>query len=599
MFGRGRFNAGVLIDPRPASAFDPADQEKLVDFRNKIWPTVEKMNEFAPQHSRLFKEMIIVASPKKPFSYTAKNTARRLALINEYDAEIDALYAAVDESTQADLSPPSTWDLPSATTFVREVVNRVLKDSVGDNDDLFQKGCDSLQATWIRNSLLHALRDTTKLNTRTVTSSFVYQYSSINALASFLSRLASAGHEVISDKERVEAMLNMVEKYSTEFPTHTSSVSAPAQDVILLTGTTGGIGATLLGLLAASPEVSRVYALNRRNQQPLNKRQHAVFKDRGIDVTLLDSHKVVLIETDLGGDKLGLPLELWEEIRTSVTHIIHNAWPVNFNLSLKSFEPAVKTVRDLIDLSLASPLPKPPQFVFISSVGVLRHLEPGVPVKEGPVDASVATGLGYSESKWVAEKLLSTASNITPLQSVSIRVGQVTGGASGAWNSTEWFPSLVRTSVSLGCLPTLHKEVSWISAVATAETILEMRNSSVANLHLAHPRPVSWSTIMEPIAQHLALDLVPYDEWFAQLEKKSSGLGADAEVEMLRQFPAAKILDFFSHEKSNSISVEAMGIPRLDVSEAERISTTLQKLPPLTGDDALRWVAYWKQAGLL
>ncbi len=86
--------------------------------------------------------MIIVASPKKPFSYTAKNTARRLALINEYDAEIDALYAAVDESTQADLSPPSTWDLPSATTFVREVVNRVLKDSVGDNDDLFQKGCD-------------------------------------------------------------------------------------------------------------------------------------------------------------------------------------------------------------------------------------------------------------------------------------------------------------------------------------------------------------------------------------------------------------------------------------------------------------------------
>ncbi len=149
----------------------------------------------------------------------------------------------------------------------------------------------------------------------------MYQYSSINALASFLSRLASAGHEVISDNERVEAMLNMVEKYSTEFPTHTSSVSAPAQDVILLTGTTGGIGATLLGLLAASPEVSRVYALNRRNQQPLNKRQHAVFKDRGIDVTLLDSHKVVLIETDLGGDRLGLPLELWEEVRTADTMV--------------------------------------------------------------------------------------------------------------------------------------------------------------------------------------------------------------------------------------------------------------------------------------
>lgn len=37
MFGRGKFNPGVIIDPRPAFAFDPADEQKLVDFRNKIW----------------------------------------------------------------------------------------------------------------------------------------------------------------------------------------------------------------------------------------------------------------------------------------------------------------------------------------------------------------------------------------------------------------------------------------------------------------------------------------------------------------------------------------------------------------------------------
>ena len=37
MFGRGKFNAGVLIDPRPEFAFDPADETKLIDFRNAIW----------------------------------------------------------------------------------------------------------------------------------------------------------------------------------------------------------------------------------------------------------------------------------------------------------------------------------------------------------------------------------------------------------------------------------------------------------------------------------------------------------------------------------------------------------------------------------
>jgi len=37
MFGRGRFNAGAIIDPKPEFAFDPEDQEKLAEFRNMIW----------------------------------------------------------------------------------------------------------------------------------------------------------------------------------------------------------------------------------------------------------------------------------------------------------------------------------------------------------------------------------------------------------------------------------------------------------------------------------------------------------------------------------------------------------------------------------
>lgn len=48
------------------------------------------------------------------------------------------------------------------------------------------------------------------------------------------------------------------------------------------------------------------------------------------------------------------------------------AWPVNFNLSLRSFEPSVRGVRHLVDLALASPYPSPAQIVFVSSVGILR-----------------------------------------------------------------------------------------------------------------------------------------------------------------------------------------------------------------------------------
>jgi hypothetical protein len=37
MFGRGRFQNGVLIDPKPQFAFDPKDQAKLEAFRKSIW----------------------------------------------------------------------------------------------------------------------------------------------------------------------------------------------------------------------------------------------------------------------------------------------------------------------------------------------------------------------------------------------------------------------------------------------------------------------------------------------------------------------------------------------------------------------------------
>lgn len=74
MFGRGRFQNGVVIEVKPAYAFDPSDRAKLDAFLTDIWyasalilsygicpdfrrPYVKDMNAHAPSHSRLFKEV--------------------------------------------------------------------------------------------------------------------------------------------------------------------------------------------------------------------------------------------------------------------------------------------------------------------------------------------------------------------------------------------------------------------------------------------------------------------------------------------------------------------------------------------------------------
>lgn len=100
MFGRGRPQTGVIIEPPTEAAIDPSDAEKLAEFRDAIWPKVEQMNAIAPQHGRLAREMIMVTSPSKPFTYTGKGAPRRAIIQQEYRVEIDSLYSAYGASTK-------------------------------------------------------------------------------------------------------------------------------------------------------------------------------------------------------------------------------------------------------------------------------------------------------------------------------------------------------------------------------------------------------------------------------------------------------------------------------------------------------------------
>ena len=88
--------------------------------------------------------MIGVTSPGRPFLYTPKGTTQRQKILIEYEKEIDALYAAVDESTHTDIDAPENWTVPQTKVFIRTVIERVMKTgrSISDDDDLFEHGLD-------------------------------------------------------------------------------------------------------------------------------------------------------------------------------------------------------------------------------------------------------------------------------------------------------------------------------------------------------------------------------------------------------------------------------------------------------------------------
>ncbi|KAI0272871.1 acetyl-CoA synthetase-like protein [Russula aff. rugulosa BPL654] len=613
MFGRGRFQNGVLIDPKPQFAFDPKDEAKLENFRTLIGPTVERLNAYAPQHSRLFKEMITVASPSKPFAYTAKMTARRQAILKDYEPEINALYDAVEKTSQVDIPIPAEWTPSQSLDYVRHVLHKIMTQKVADDVDIFQHGCDSLQSTYIRNAVLHGLRESKSEAVKLVSASFVYEYPTIERMATFLSKAVADPNSAqgVDLATRGRELQAIVDKYTEGFPSrHAVNASAHTSsdgNVYLLTGSTGGLGSNMLAHLLREPAVERIYAFNRPSKSSSSdERQLTAFKQRGLDTSLLSSKKIVYVEGDLSVSGFALDDKLYEEIQNSVTHVIHNAWKINLNLSLVSFDDSIRGVRALVDFAITSPLARPPHLVFVSSISVFINFENnGSAAEEMLPNPETSVGTGYSESKWVAERILDAAAERTALRPVVVRFGQVCGDGNGTWNETEWFPSLVKSALTLGCLPSLDGTVAWITAPDAASALLEMSRIDAKpdahTLHIVHPRGVPFNTLIASAASSLNVPLVPYSEWFSKLsEEHKTQSYSETNLEKAQATnPALRLFGFFQSARIGP-EWEPLSVARLETKRAVRVSNVLaERVKPLDEENVRKWLSSWRASGFL
>lgn len=152
----------------------------------------------------------------------------------------------------------------------------------------------------------------------------MYEYPTIESLAALVFGIVSPDAATsLPTQSKVEEMLAMLKKYSNDFPDHHADPNpllstVQLGEVVLITGTTGAIGASVLSQLASSFEVSRIYAFNRKGSKPLLERQKDALVSRGLDVNILVSEKVVLVEGDLTKPDLGLSESLLNQVRSTV-----------------------------------------------------------------------------------------------------------------------------------------------------------------------------------------------------------------------------------------------------------------------------------------
>lgn len=623
LVGQGRFQAALLVEVDEHAA----PTENLIE---DLWPTVERANAQAPGHARITRSMIAVAEPGKRFERAGKGTIIRKTTEKKFAAEIEALYSK-ETPTIAGPVLGSMHNMEAIRNYVRASINlSYARPDLKDDSDLYVLGLDSLKSAEIVNTLKAGLGgpDTSWLSIQTV-----YANPTVRKLSDAMYRSLNP-HETIADEgsssnlSRITKMADLVHMYTQDLPSRSPKLT------VALNGSTGSLGSHILRSLLDDPTISKVYCLNRSSNAQESQSKSFVALSHSHN---LDTPRVQFIHAHYGDSKLGLPDPLYEELTSTVDIIIYNAWKVDFNHTISSFEPVhIRGIRNLIDWNLSSS--RNPRIMFISSISSAGNWNPAHgPVPEEHIsDHEVAQAMGYAESKHVSECMLHVASEKSGVPVSILRVGQIGGPvtSTGVWNKHEWFPSMIQTSQSLGYLPDYIPDIEWIPVDILASTIRDIIHFTPTTeekaqvYNLVNPTSTPWHSLISTVLSHLKtppqIQLIELSKWIATLDpvneaniqelttkldavlsnlknpqrhvqviELSKWIGMlekvnQNDVQELSAKPAVKILDFFcACEKVRKEGQE--GKLKYRTSRGLAVSKTMRELMPV-GEE---WMGIW------
>ncbi|KAL8769234.1 MAG: hypothetical protein Q9209_004735 [Squamulea sp. 1 TL-2023] len=498
--GQGRFQTALLVEAKEP----PLSSASKAAFIGLLWPTVEMANKQCDFHAKIARDLILFTIKEKPFSRAGKGTVQRRVTVDAYQKEIDELFEVFEQlinpsqlqkTTSKQTADPQL--LPNATVadpkeledWLRRLICKTTGwPSLNFDSDFFQMGMDSLQVIGVVRGI-NAEASAAAGSIMPVTATAVYSNPSVSrlvqaCLASPQSSKSRHSETQLDNTANAHEVDELVSKYSWSLPItgrHPKPWTPDDGIRVLLTGSTGSIGSYVLSSLLEDPRVSHIYLFNRSADS--EKRQRTAHCARGLK-TEWPASRVSFLHGDLTKEYLGLSIDAYKFLLNNVTHIMHNAWEVNFNLSLKSFEtPHLVGLRQLIDFSARSMYGV--SILFISSISSAMDysVNHNGPVPERIIsDASAALPIGYAQSKHIAERVLSNASKIAGIPTILVRVGQVAGPIDtsrngGCWNKQEWLPSLIASSKYLGRVPDSlgpNDVIDWIPVDVLSGVLVEL-----------------------------------------------------------------------------------------------------------------------------
>ena len=379
----------------------------------------------------------------EPESFTLENKlltgpfkVNRRFCEEKYKESLEALYIEIENAKGSDEKLKARLAI-----IIRETISQLAGDALGTSDlsldsNLLQFGLDSLTALKLSNQI----EDT--LGTRVNVSNLLSANTKLSDLANAISSNSRLS-ENISWEEETTLSDNII-------PLALADGEVDLENChVLLTGATGFLGTSLLESLLKQYSGMIVTCLVRKDKlsavQAIQKAWgEALFS------SLWTESRVKFIESNLSEARLGLGKEQLDTLSNDIDVILHCGAHVHSILPYSALKKTnVDATIELIKLCCKG---KPKLFHFVSTAGVLHGLT--TKQQELPSDAThpmIDSIGGYSQSKWVSERLLNEAHQRGLRCSIS-RPSRISPHSKTAnWNASDYMVNYI-----VGLLVTTH-----------------------------------------------------------------------------------------------------------------------------------------------